>query len=190
MTTAFAAKLVQVAIGEHDTFGGHHESDDVLAARIRTYWQGIGLAFPGVGTAWSAVFVSWCVHAAGATAAEFAFAAAHAKFVKQAIANAEDPNAVFKGVRTGAAAPALGDILQWNRGGGTFDFAHASKHARYKSHSAIVVGTGKDARGRFCVTIGGNESDTIGRTRVPLDAAGLVLQRAHNPHIAHIVNLK
>jgi hypothetical protein len=50
-----------------------------LSAQIKRYWQGLGFKFPGVKTAWSAVFVSWCVKTAVASAKEFVFARAHAK---------------------------------------------------------------------------------------------------------------
>lgn len=190
MTTPYVAGLVSIAEAERAAYGGHNEHDSVLAKRIRTYWEELGFAFPGVTTAWSAVFVSWCVKRAGATRDEFAFSARHAAFVNKAINDADDPDAVFKGVPITQKPPALGDIIQWNRGGGTFDFAHAAAHSSYPSHSAIVVATGTDQRGRFALTVGGNESDTVGRTRVPLDAAGMIVQRVANPFIAHVVTLK
>lgn len=190
MITEYAQNLINVVSAEHAAYAGHDEADAVLGDRIAAYWQDLGLAFPGVETAWSAVFISWCVRRAGADATEFSFSPRHAKFIHDAIANAKAGSGVFRGFPIHAVAPAPGDIIQWNRGGGAIDFAFAAQHDSYESHSAIVVATGRDASGAFALTIGGNEGDSIGRTRVPLDAAGVIIRRARNPFIAVIQNLK
>jgi hypothetical protein len=116
--------------------------------------------FPGVKTAWSAVFVSWCVKKAGATGKEFAFAAAHAKFVKAAIGNALKGVGVFRGLQIDQYAPKVGDIVQNNRSGNKFTYDFARTHSAYESHSAIVVEVGVDHDGHYVMTIGGNESDS------------------------------
>ena len=84
----------------------------------------------------------------------------------------------------------IGDIIHNNRDGNTHNFAFAASHDDYPSHSAIVVETGHDHSGRFAVTIGGNESDSIRRKRVALDDDGLIIQRANSPFICVIQNLK
>ena len=87
MPTTFAKKLAATAQKQYDLFHFDSENDPPLANQIEKYWTGLGLSFPGVDTAWSAVFISWCVKQAGATAAEFKFAAAHSVFVHKAIQN-------------------------------------------------------------------------------------------------------
>lgn len=190
MLSDFESKLTAIATAEFAEFGGHHEADPILSTRIETYWKELGMAFPGVDTPWSAVFVSFCVKRAGAKKAEFKFSAQHSQFVKAAIDNSQTGKGVFRGINFDEAAPAVGDIIQWNRPGEAFDFAHAASHDSYPSHSAIVVAIAQDGNGRFAQTIGGNEADTVGRTRVPLNAAGLIQQRTKMPFICLIQNLK
>jgi hypothetical protein len=133
----------------------YSESDPELSAQIKRYWQDLGFDFPGVKTAWSAVFVSWCVKKAGATGKEFAFAAAHAKFVKAAIQNALKAVGVFRGLQIDQYAPKVGDIVQNNRSGNKFTYDFARTHSAYESHSAIVVEVGLDHDGHYLMTIGG-----------------------------------
>ena len=130
-----------------------------MQTRIKGYWTGIGLNFPGVATPWSAVFVSTHVKKAGATAAEFKFAAAHAKFVYAAAKNAANQTGVFRAFAVTDYAPKVGDIIQNNRNGHAYDFNYAKSHSAYESHSAIVVEEGSDGAGRYVRTIGGNEGD-------------------------------
>ncbi|MBV9111173.1 MAG: DUF2272 domain-containing protein, partial [Gemmatimonadetes bacterium] len=87
MPTDFVTRLVQIAQTEHDKFHMDDEHDPKLSAEIKQFWTELGFQFPGVSTAWSAVFVSDCMKRAGATAAEFHFAAAHSEFVFTAIKN-------------------------------------------------------------------------------------------------------
>jgi hypothetical protein len=189
MASAFCIKLAKIAEEQHSKFHLIQEDDEPLRSQIKRYWTGIGLAFPGVGTPWSAVFISWCVKQAGATSAEFLFHQAHSRFVHKAIDNAVNGVGVFHGVDVATAKPEVGDIIQNNRGN-SFNFAFAKANKAYNSHSAIVVETGTDTLGRFALTIGGNESDSIRRVRVPLTPAGTIKQRTRNPFICVIKTLK
>lgn len=187
----FRASLAAVAVDQHDRFHMRNEADPALCGQIRKYWTDLGLGFTScVNVPWSAVFVSWCVQSAGATAAEFTFAAAHSVFVHAAIRNATNGTGVFHGVDIGAAPAGVGDIIQNNRGGASHDFAFAKTHAFYTSHSAIVVQVAQDGGGPFAVTVGGNESDSVRRTIVRLTPGGLIRQRAGSPYIALIKTLK
>ena len=192
MPSTYAKKLAAFAENEFDVYHGFHETTTKMSTRIKKYWMDIGLPFPGVGTPWSAVFVSFCVKSAGATASEFKFAASHSVFVYTAIKNANANTGVFRGRALTSYAPKMGDIIQNNRSGNTFDFAYATAHANYESHSAIVVEEGVDGTGRYVRTIGGNESDTVGDKVVRLTAAGLIKQPATDPtrYICIIENLK
>jgi hypothetical protein len=134
--------------------------------------------------------VSWCVKQAGATKQEFEFAMAHSVFVHKAIHNALNTTGVFHGLDITAHPPNVGDIIQHNRGNKKFDFAHARKNKQYMSHSVIVVEIGQDNQGGFAFCIGGNESDSVRRTVVRLDPQGFIKQRAGNPFICVIKNLK
>lgn len=190
MPSAFAKRLAATAQKQYDLYHFDSENDPPLASQIKKYWQDIGLTFPGVGTAWSAVFVSWCVKQAGATAAEFSFNQAHSQFVYKCIQNATSQTGVFRAFDIAGYAPQLGDIIQNNRGGNKFDYQYAKTHKSYISHSAIVVEVGVDGNGGYATTIGGNESDSVRMKLVRLDANGLIKQRPTGAYISIIQDLK
>jgi hypothetical protein len=190
MATPFTLKLAGIAQDLHDRFHLMTENDPPLAKQIEKFWTGIDLKFPGVSTAWSAVFVSSCIKQAGATAAEFKFDSAHSQFVNVAIRNGLANTGVFRGRKITDHAPAIGDLIHMNRGGSKHDFDFARTRKSYESHSAIVVEVGVDSGGHFALTIGGNESDSIRSTLVRLDSKGLIKQRDRNPYICVIEDLK
>lgn len=174
MATTFQNKLATIALQQFDKYHLLRENQDPLELQIQSYWEDIDRKFPGVDTAWSAVFVSWCVKKAGASDTQFKFSAAHSQFVFQAIANATSDTGVFRGKELKSYAPKVGDILQNNRGKNTFDFSFAKTHKSYESHSAIVIEVGSDTKGKYLRTVGGNESDSVGLKEVRLSSTGLV----------------
>lgn len=191
MATPFATRVATIAQQQHAKFQFTNEADPALCKQIQRWTEDIGFPFNScTGVPWSAVFISWCVKQAGATKAEFKFAMAHAVFVHQAIKNASNGQGVFHGLDITAHQPGVGDIIQNNRGGNRFDFAFARTHTSYLSHSAIVIEIGQDTQGHFAFCVGGNESDSIRRTVVRLNAQGFVKQRDGNPFICVIKNLK
>lgn len=191
MPSTYARKLATVAQQQHDTHHMDHEGDPPLAKQIQKYWTDLAFAFPGVASPWSAVFVSWCVRKAGASKKEFPGAIRHSEFVHWAIQNAAAQTGVFWGRDISTYAPQVGDIIQNNRKkGAKYTFKFASKNPKYESHSAIVVETGVDAKGRYALTIGGNESDSVRRTIVRLDISGFIIQRKAYPFIAIVENRK
>ncbi len=191
--TEFAGRLASVARAQHDRFQLTNEADPLLCAQIRRWTVDIGGAFVSCTSnahPWSAVFVSWCVKEAGATASEFRFSKRHSVFVHKAIQDARGGTGVFHGLDISVHAPNVGDIIQHNRGNARFDFNHARTNSQYASHSIIVVATGQDDVGRFALCIGGNEGDAIRRTKVRLTPQGFVQQRGRNPFICVIRTLK
>lgn len=189
--SAFAAKLAGVAREQHTKFQFLDEADPPLCNQIRKYHTDLGLPFQScAGAPWGSVFVSWCVRQAGATRAEFEFSAVAAVFAHEAIKNASSGTAAFRGFDIAARPPAVGDIILFNRGGAKVDFGFASTHQSYVAHPVIVVEVGGDEEGAFALVIGGNEGDSIRRTKVRLDAQRLIRQRDANPFICIIKTLK
>ncbi len=186
----FARKLAGIANDLHDRFHTFDENHPPLLDQIRIMWETLGMDFPGPGIPWSAVFVSFCVKTAGATADEFTFSAAHSVFVHKAIQNALAEMGVFRGVKITEDAVRVGDILQNNRSGNHFDFDFARTHEHYESHSRIIVARGEDSFGKFAMAVGGNESDSIRRTRLPLNSDGSIKQRDNSSYICLIKDLK
>jgi len=189
--SAFARKLASIAQDQHSKFQFTNESDPTLCKQIKQWTKDIGFSFTSCTTVpWSAVFVSWCVKQAGATKVEFKFAMAHSVFVNQAIKNAINGVGVFRGFDITAQRPEVGDIIQNNRRNNTFDFNFARTHANYESHSAIVIEIGQDTEGGFAFCVGGNESDSVRRSVVRLNAQGFIKQRDGSPFISVIKDLK
>ena len=187
--SAFATKLASIATDEFNKFHLINEGEQALCSQIKKWTQDIGFAFSScTEVPWSAVFVSWCVQQAGATASEFKFAMAHSVFVNQAIKNALNGVGVFRGRRITEHPPGVGDIIHENRGNHHFDFDFASKNDHFISHSVIVVDVKPDQG--FALCIGGNESDSVRRSKVFLDSQGLIKQRPGNPFICVIEDLK
>lgn len=189
--TAFTKRLASIAQDQHTKFHFVNEADPLLCRQIRKWTEDIGFTFSScTQVPWSAVFVSWCMKQAGALSSEFRFAMSHSVFVNQAIKNATNGVGVFQGVEISAHSPGVGDIIQFNRGGNKFDFAFAKANANYISHSVIVIEVGQDTQGRFAFCIGGNESDSVRRSVVRLNAQGFIKQREGSPFICVIRDLK
>lgn len=178
--------LIRIANRQFNLYHGVDESDNPLRDQIERYWTEIGEAFPGVGVPWSAVFISWCVMQAGATSADFKFDPKHAVYVKDAIAKAQSGTGTFRAFPVDKYAPRIGDLVHSNREGGTKTYNQAAIQNSYPSHCAIVVGFGGGSAGRFALTIGGNEGDSVRQAEVPVDENGFVRQRSRNPYICVI----
>lgn len=185
-------RLVSVARTEQATFGETVETDEPLRSRIDKYCTDIGVAPPQdiSDFAWSAVFVSWCVKTAGATADEFKFSTMHSVFVKAAIQNALKSIGVFRAWPIEQYAPKVGDIIQRNRSGGDITYGQAKTKTSYPSHSAIVVEVGVSGGRKFARLVGGNERDSIRITRLWLTESGHVQQADGDPYICVIQTLK
>jgi hypothetical protein len=184
----FAARLAASAQGEFALVRQTHETAPPLRQRIETYWKELGFDFPGVGEAWSAVFVSWNVLKAGATKQNFSFSPRHSQFVHDAITGANAQPA-FAGRKISEYGPKVGDIIQNNRSGNSFGFDFAKSNTAYESHSAIVVEVGVASGGeRFAITVGGNENDSVRRRRIDLDSTGKIIPPSPTFYISILEN--
>jgi len=186
----FAHNLAATAEQQHTKYLRLPETSPQLSAQIKKYWEDLGYPFPGVKEAWSAVFVSWCVKTAGATAQEFKFNPLHSVFVNWAIHNAANHTGLFRAYELDSYAPQIADIIQNNQPGHNYNYNYAKTHAEYHSHSAIVTEVGHDGDGPYLMTVGGNESDAIRMTRHALTAQGLIVQRSPQAFICIIRDLK
>jgi hypothetical protein len=186
----FASSVAALAEQQYRQYHQTTETVSPLKEQIRAYWTSLGYAFPGVQTAWSAIFISWLMKNAGANGTEFRFSNSHSRFVYRAIRNAQSNTGLFRGHPIDTYAPRIGDLIHNNRNGQTLDYDFATAHEAYESHSALVIALGSDASGAFALTVGGNEGDTVGQRRVPLRADGKIAQRTANPFICVVQNLK
>jgi hypothetical protein len=175
MPSTFQLRIARIAQQQYDKYHLMRESQPPLNGQIRSYWTDLGKSFPGVSTAWSAVFVSWCAKQAGATVAEFPFSSRHSDFIFKFIKNAKASSGVFRAHQIADYSPKVGDILHNNRNGHNFTYSFAEKNSQYESHTAIVIEVGADSKGQYLRTIGGNESDSVGMKEVRLTSKGRVV---------------
>jgi hypothetical protein len=172
----FADKLVQRAVAEHAEYQGLLENQGELKSRINVYWT--FLHEPGRdgadGIAWSAAFISYMVHLAGAGDL-FPYSGQHSVYFYRTINDRLGHRArPFLGHRVGEVEIRPGDILGMNRTlAPAIDYDWASHHADYKSHADIVV----DVDGAGVIhTIGGNvgrEPGEIGTKTFSVTGGGL-----------------
>ena len=177
--------LLRAALDEWLRFdkGRADERADPHYKYVREMWAAIGEPYDGRSrdsngdeVPWSAAFISWVVRRAGPAYAGFQFAARHSVFVNNAI-KARFTNRLdkpFWGYRITEMKPELGDIIQRNRGKGSFTFSYAENHSGYNSHSDIVVEVKPDV----VRVVGGNMDDTVklggGIQEFELDANGFI----------------
>lgn len=182
--------VAEVANSELAVYGGIDEGDDPLRSHIDDYWRAANANpndFSPTEDHWSAAFVSYCVRQSGATQQQFNFHIRHSEFVFAAIQNAENDRGDFRGRRITEYAPKIGDIIHNNQPRKNYSFDYARAHSQYPSHSAIVVKF-EDRNGvRHAVTIGGNESDTVGKKFVPLTSNGLIRQRPNSNYYISVI---
>ncbi|QNM98642.1 DUF2272 domain-containing protein [Chitinimonas koreensis] len=139
-------------------------------------WRAIGIDLDGRDrdTPWSAAAISFMVRQAGhdfPRYRDFRFAAAHSKYLHDAIAKrrANDADAPFWGFRLHERRPEIGDLVcRWRETPRDFDDAASSD--AFKSHSDIVVSVAPD----FVLAIGGNVGQSVNVTRYEKTGAGFL----------------
>lgn len=190
--TAHVRRLLAIANKEYGDWHRYREIDQPLEQHIRHYCRDLGFGqFDDIQDfAWSATFISWCYKQAGAVREEFHFSEAHSVFVHNFIGNGDAGTGVFRAREISNYAPKVGDLIHSNRNRGTITFDQARRKSEYQSHSAIVVDFFKENGLAFALTIGGNESQSIGKHQLELSADGKLKRRAKDPFICVVENLK
>ncbi|HED3853946.1 DUF2272 domain-containing protein [Enterobacter soli] len=198
MCSDYVNKVVSTAISEHDTYSMYGEEQQPLRGRIETYYNNLGISFPGVSQPWSAIFVSWVMNINEGTNHTFPISTMHSFYFNRAIKNRLMNAGDFIGWDINEYAPSVGDIIQMNRGHNSFDYAYAANNMWYESHSAIVVKLTQKDGVPVAVVVGGNENvgtgpvskGTIGVSGIQLNNDGYIIQRDINPYICIMQNKK
>jgi hypothetical protein len=155
-----------------------HEVQPAMLTRVLMYWYGVNRA-PIVGPegelrAWSAAFIAWLARSAGYTRDEFPDTVRHWDYISR-FANA-DGKAPFVARDPARYAPRIGDLV-CNARGAVVEFASLQPGGY---HCDIVVFADGDA----IESIGGNVSDVVARSRLPVDALGLLMPLPDRPWAA------
>ena len=156
--STFSTALAAHARDELARFGGMPATQSPLKERVETYWAFLG--HPDLhGFAWSAAFISYMVHLAGA-GDRFLYTFRHSDYIHRTInAHLAGDDAPFIGLRTDERPIEPGDIVGMNRSeADPIEYDWAARHERYKSHCDIVVSAGAEG----LLTIGGNVGDAPG----------------------------
>jgi hypothetical protein len=129
-----------------------------------------------VGTPWSAAFISFVVKNAHLSKS-FAFAEAHTTYMSDSkrAKLADDRSHAYWAVRLNERRLQVGDLVGAYRTGGSCGSSvktYESLPGDFCSHCDLVVAI----RGGKAVTIGGNVSNTVKVTEVPITATGFATE--------------
>jgi len=194
-------RIVDTALAEFKRWGQGKKQETAaeMSDTLRDYWA------TGTGTAvskadvrstawqdehpWSAAFISWVMHTAGA-GKSFDYSAAHAQYIATAKKARDAGDATqFQAYRIDEAVPEVGDLvckdrkvctkrnsqkkcIQYDCSGTTYDNVARGR----SSHSDIVVEV--DAAKNRIRTIGGNVDQSVGEKWISLGADGHLPERA------------
>jgi hypothetical protein len=155
-----------------------HEVQPAMLSRVLMYWYAVSRA-PIVGAdgelrPWSAAFIAWLARSAGYTREDFPDTVRHWDYIRRYAD--ERGGAPFVARDPALYAPRIGDLV-CNARGTAVDFA-ALQPGGY--HCDIVVFTD----GNAIESIGGNVSDVVARSRLPVDASGILAPLPDRPWAA------
>ncbi|MCW5942778.1 MAG: DUF2272 domain-containing protein [Fimbriimonadaceae bacterium] len=170
----FVDKLVEAAGIEYKAFlfGTRHENHPDSVPRIAQYWRSFQATAEPVSTAWSAAFISFVVRKAALTKS-FQFAGRHTTYLSDSkrARQANDATRAYWAVRLSERALQIGDLVGAYRTGdgcGSAVRTYDSLPGDFCAHCDLVVAI----RGGKALTIGGNVSNTVKVTEVPLTPQG------------------
>jgi N-acetylmuramoyl-L-alanine amidase len=194
-------RIADTALTEYERWdrGRRRETDPAMSETLRGYWAtGTGRAVSKAevrdaawqeDNPWSAAFLSWVMHTAGA-GTSFDYAAAHASYIASAKqARAAGDATRFQAWRIDEAVPEVGDLVCKDRKVCVERDAHGrcTRHAcsgtsfdnvvrGRSSHSDVVVEV--DAARKRIRTIGGNVGQSVDHKWIDLTAEGRLPERA------------
>jgi hypothetical protein len=186
--TPFKSDLIRIARQENQTLGSLHRGDPELEKRIEAYCRDVDVsATSSVRAHYSAVFISWCMRAAGASKEEFPATAAHWEYAGLALRNVENGEGLFRARTIESYAPKPGDVIHVNRTDGKVSYDQIGD-GHYRAESGIVVEVGDE---KVLMVMGNQEPlGNVGIEKASLDGSGLLVQRAKDPFICVIEVLK
>ncbi len=126
---------------------------------------------------WSAAFISYLFNSSDPLK-RFPAGEGHWQYINQAIRAENKPSAPFQAVDATRNAPRVGDLLCASRTQKPMNYKEFQSRAKegkgYESHCDLVVAK----RPGMIEVIGGNVSDSIAKTIVPVDGNGVVMSSA------------
>lgn len=187
--TDFVNNLTNTALAEYNFWqnGAIKEGDPRTMERLRAYWRdGAGVKnwtdAQMKSEAWSAAFISYIMKKSGA-GKDWKYSPSHSTYIVDAIKNRKENNSnPFKGYKPEEVKVEVGDLVGYPRQAGvTYDTTGA-----FMSHTDVVVKIGNG----YADSIGGNISDTVKVTRVPLTPDGKIDKSKASKYFVVIKNKK
>lgn len=173
LLSKFVSGLRNTALSEWDFWkqGQLKEKSPEVMERLRRYWQeGAGIKNwtdeQMKSEAWSAAFISYIMKKSGA-GDQWRYSPSHSTYIVETIKNRKLNNDnPFKGYKPEEVKLKIGDLVGYPRQAGVgYDTT-----GNYKSHVDVVVGV-KDG---YAETIGGNISNSVSMTKVPITPDGKI----------------
>lgn len=171
----FKKSIVDIANEEWNAWnsGGRiKEGDSRTMDRLRSYWrEGANVNWSDqkmIDEAWSSAFISWVMNKGGA-GNEFPRTASHSEYIRMSVKNRKENNEnPFKGYKPSEeqAKVKVGDLVCYPRQSGVSYDSTSS----YKSHCDLVT----EVKENEAVSIGGNVSNSVTKTIVPLTKEGYI----------------
>lgn len=169
----FVSNLKNTALNEYEAWsrGSIKENDASVMERIRKYWrEGAGITNWSddrmKNEAWSAAFISYVMKKSGA-GSEWKYSPSHSTYITESIKNRKQNNKnPFKGYRPEEVKVEVGDLVAYPRQSGV----NYDTTGNYASHADVVV----SVKNGVADTIGGNVSNSVSLTKVPLTIDGKI----------------
>lgn len=163
--TIFRRRAVKYAKQEYKKWqeGKIKETRQDVYDDLKRYWESIGWnenQWSPSGVAWSSAFISYIMRKARAKD-DFKYSQSHSDYIRDAIKNRkENNNNKFKGYKLEEKKVEIGDLVCYAREDGV----NYDTTRYYTSHCDIVV----DIDDNYAYGIGGNVSDSVTMTKIPL----------------------
>ncbi|HKY06744.1 MAG TPA: DUF2272 domain-containing protein [Candidatus Binatia bacterium] len=183
---SFAQKAIEVALAEMEMFGRRNgvvvrESQQPLNARVRDYFRFVDSGNSDPTTVpWSAAYMSFVMHKAGATNEQFPKSIGHATYILASLTNrlANRFNASIVYFDRHEKAPRLGDLVGFSNDSRVRTRADIEAllskpkdEQFFSSHTDLVV----DVDDGEILVVGGNVSQSITTKRIRTDNEGRIV---------------
>lgn len=164
---------VRIAKKEWDKWnkdGKIKEHNSKTIDELNEYWKSVGRTYEGMKyQPWSAAFISYVMKNAG-LGDNFKYSAMHSTYITKSIQNEKENKGRVRGLKPEDIELKEGYLVCYGRASGSS--ANYNTTGSYESHCDVVVEI--DKREGFATTIGGNVSDSVSKTKVPITKKGKI----------------
>lgn len=170
-TNKLQRKASRVALEEYKKWkeGNIKEHSPATLDQLMAYWKATNNTYQAMRSQpWSAAFISYVMKSAGA-GNDFPYATSHSTYIVKAIQNRLANKGRFKGYKPDEKAVEVGDIVCAPRSGSSAGY---NTTGAYESHCDICIAV--DKRNNQAIMVGGNVSDSVSKSYIPLSSTGKI----------------